>query len=90
MHQGLYLTKHPSTEERRLFFVAYPTVVYSAQNAFTQWRNGHLPEDTWIMYEKGLAMTMRMPGGLLFRRERRWLFSNAFQTEVDAAIAKRM
>jgi AmiR/NasT family two-component response regulator len=40
------------------------------------------------MYEKGLAMTMRSPGGLMFWRERRWLFNKAFQTEVDAAITK--
>jgi len=77
-------------DERILFFVAVQTVVYSAQNAFTQWRNGHLPEGVWTMYEKGLAMTMRSPGGLVFWRERRWLFSKAFQTEVDAAIAKPM
>jgi hypothetical protein len=32
-------------DEKLLFFVAYQTVTYSAQNAFTQWRNGHLPDD---------------------------------------------
>jgi hypothetical protein len=83
----------PSTlsgDEKRLFFVAVQIVVYSAQNAFTQWRNGHLPEGVWTMYEKGLAITMRSPGGLMFWHERRWLFGSAFQAEVDAAISKPM
>lgn len=65
-------------------------VVYSAQNAFAQWRTGHLPESVWTMYEKGLAISMRSPGGLMFWHERRWLFGSAFQAEVDAAISRPM
>ncbi len=79
-----------SADEKRLFLVTVQIVVYSAQNAFTQWSNGHLPEGVWTMYEKGLAITMRSPGGLMFWSERRWLFSNAFRAEVEAAIAKPM
>jgi hypothetical protein len=79
-----------SGDEKRLFFVTLQIVVFNAQNAFTQWHNGHLPEDVWTTYEKGLGISMRTPGGLMFWHERRWLFGNAFQAEVDAAISRPM
>jgi hypothetical protein len=77
-------------DEKALFLVVLQIVLFNAQNAFTQWRNGHLPEGVWTMYEKGLAISMRTPGGLMYWHERRWLFSSAFQAEVDAAISKPM
>ncbi len=79
-----------SGDEKRLFFVTLQIIVFSAQNAFSQGRNGHLPEGIWAMYENGLAISMRSEGGRTFWHERRWLFSSAFQTAVDAAISRPM
>jgi hypothetical protein len=77
-----------SMDERLQFFVSFQSLVHSGENAFTQWHNGHLPEGVWTAYERPMALAMRTPGGLVFWRERRWIFSEAFQSEVDAAITK--
>jgi hypothetical protein len=79
-----------SVDERLQFFVSFQSLVHSGENAFTQWRNGHLPEGVWTAYERPMALAMRTPGGLVFWRERRWIFSEAFQSMVDAAITKPM
>ena len=75
-------------DERLQFYVSFQSLVYSGENAFTQWRNGHLPEAVWIAYEKPMGLAMRTPGGLEFWRERRWIFSEPFRSKVDVAIAK--
>jgi hypothetical protein len=77
-----------SMDERLQFFVSFQSLVHSGENAFTQWRNGHLPEGVWTAYERPMALAMRTPGGLMFWRERRWIFSEAFQSKVDAAITR--
>jgi hypothetical protein len=74
--------------ERALFNCIFLACTLHSQNAFHQWRQGHLATELWDCWAFLLANMVHTDGGLKFWSERRYMFSQAFQSEVDG-IARR-
>jgi hypothetical protein len=77
------------TSEERARFVCMDMTVFShCQNAFDQWRSGHLRTDLWVGWESVLMNIVHTPGGAAFWHDRGYMFSNDFQKEVSLAMRR--
>jgi hypothetical protein len=70
-------------------FVSISMVYLSdAQNAFHQWKEGHLADELWSCWEALLMNLVNTPGGAAFWRERSYIFGAQFQREVKNIMSR--
>jgi hypothetical protein len=77
-----------STVDRAAFNCIFLAFTSHAQNAFHQWRQGHLANEMWTCWEFLLSNMVYSNGGLALWRERSYVFAEDFRAEVEA-IAQR-
>jgi hypothetical protein len=68
-------------EKAQLVCSVMAIMVYN-QNAFDQWRVGHLRADLWAGWESLMMNIVHTPGGAAIWRERGYAFTKDFQDEV--------
>lgn len=77
------------TDLERAQFVAISMAFLSdAQNAFHQWKEGHLADELWACWEALLMNLVNTPGGAAFWRERSYIFGKHFQDEVKNIMSR--
>jgi hypothetical protein len=74
--------------ERAQFNCIFLAFTSHSQNAFHQWRQGHLANELWMCWEALLMNMVHTPGGVGFWRERSYVFAQDFREEVDAMAAR--
>lgn len=75
-----------SAEERYLFFANWMPFLMNLQEAHSKWMEGALVEERWKFWDQ-LAITIALSPALINVWEtRRFAFSEAFQTYMDAKI----
>ena len=77
-----------SVVDRAVFNCIFLAFTSHSQNAFHQWRQGHLANELWACWEFLLSNMVHTNGGLALWRERSYVFAEDFRVEV-AAIAQR-
>ena len=71
--------------EKAQFVCIYMAFLSHCQNAFHQWRQGHLSDDLWIGWDK-LMMNLNTPGGAAFWAERSYVFGQDFRDHFDKQL----
>lgn len=74
--------------ERAQFNCVFLAFTSHSQNAFHQWRQGHLATELWASWEALLMNMVHTPGGVAFWRERSYVFAQDFRDEVEAIIRR--
>ena len=59
------------------------------QNAFHQWREGHLSDGLWAGWEALVMNLVNTPGGAAFWVERGYVFGQDFQGHVAEVMARK-
>jgi hypothetical protein len=77
-----------TSTERAQFNCIFLAFTSHSQNAFHQWRQGHLANELWSCWEALLMNTVHTPGGIAFWRERSYVFAQDFRREVEAMAAR--
>ena len=77
-----------NTVDRAVFNCIFLAFTSHAQNAFHQWRQGHLANELWACWEFLLSNMVHSNGGLALWRERSYVFAGDFRVEVET-IAQR-
>ena len=77
-----------SPAETTQFNCTYLAFLSHSQNAFHQWRQGHLAGDLWACWEALLMNMVHTPGGAEFWRQRSYVFAPDFG-EAVATIMRR-
>jgi hypothetical protein len=77
-----------TTVERAVFNCIFLAFTSHAQNAFHQWREGHLANELWTCWEFLLSNMIHTKGGVAVWRERSYVFAEEFRVEVEA-LAQR-
>ena len=77
-----------SAAERAQFNCIFLAFTSHSQNAFHQWRQGHLAYELWACWEALLMNMVHTVGGKAFWRERSYVFARDFREEVDAIAAR--
>jgi hypothetical protein len=78
-----------TTAEKAQFVCTYMAFLSHSQNAFHQWRQGHLANELWACWEALLMNLVKTPGGATFWRERSYVFGQDFQDEVKAIMSRQ-
>jgi hypothetical protein len=74
--------------EKAQFVCVFMAFLSHSQNAFHQWREGHLSDGLWRGWEALMMNLVNTPGGAAFWQERGYVFGQEFQDHV-AEIMKR-
>jgi len=74
--------------EKAQFVCTFMAFMSHSQNAFHQWRLGHLAKDLWACWEALMMNLVNTPGGAEFWRERSYVFGTEFQDEVRAIMVR--
>ena len=74
--------------EKAQFVCTFMAFLSHSQNAFHQWRQGHLADQLWACWEALMMNLVNTPGGAAFWRERSYVFDRSFQDEVAAIMAR--
>jgi hypothetical protein len=77
-----------SPAEKAQFVCTMMAFLSRSQNAFHQWKEGHLSDGLWAGWEALMMNLVNTPGGAAFWGERGYVFGEEFQDHV-AAIMKR-
>jgi len=77
-----------TADEKTQFVCTYMAFLSHSQNAFHQWREGHLASGLWACWEALMMNLVNTPGGAAFWAERSYVFDEAFRDEVTV-IMKR-
>jgi hypothetical protein len=77
-----------SVVDRAVFNCIFLAFTSHSQNAFHQWRQGHLANELWACWELLLSNMIHSNGGLALWRERSYVFAEDFRVEVET-IAQR-
>lgn len=77
-----------SAAERAQFNCLFLAFTSHSQNAFHQWRQGHLANDLWTCWEALLMNMVHSSGGMAFWRERSYVFAQDFRDEVEVIAAR--
>jgi hypothetical protein len=77
-----------TADEKTQFVCTYMAFLSHSQNAFHQWREGHLASGLWACWEALMMNLVNTPGGAAFWAERSYVFDAEFRDEV-ATIMKR-
>jgi hypothetical protein len=75
--------------ERAQFNCIFLAFTSHSQNAFHQWRQGHLANEFWACWEALLMNMVHTTGGVAFWRERSYVFADDFRREVEAMAARK-
>ncbi len=78
-----------SATERAQFNCIFLAFTSHSQNAFHQWRQGHLANELWTCWEALLMNMVHTSGGVAFWRERSYVFAQDFRDEVNAMAARK-
>ena len=73
-----------SAVDRAVFNCIFLAFTSHAQNAFHQWRQGHLASELWACWESLVSNMVHSNGGLALWRERSYVFAEDFRVEVEA------
>lgn len=77
-----------SPAEKAQFVCTMMAFLSHSQNAFHQWKEGHLSDGLWAGWEALMMNLVNTPGGAAFWGERGYVFGKEFQDHV-AIIMKR-
>jgi hypothetical protein len=77
-----------SADEKPTFICVFTAYVSHAQNAFHQWRDGHLSVELWSCWKALLYTIVHTPGGADYWGERAYIFSREFQHEVNLIMSQ--
>jgi hypothetical protein len=77
-----------TSDEKAQFVCTFMAFLSHSQNAFHQWRLGHLAKDLWTGWEALMMNLVNTPGGAAFWGERSYVFGKDFQDEVRALMAR--
>jgi hypothetical protein len=75
--------------EKAHFVCTYMAFLSHSQNAFYQWKEGHLSTDLWKGWEALMMNLVNTPGGAAFWRERCYVFGEKFQHHVDEIMTRK-
>lgn len=75
--------------EKAHFVCTYMAFLSHSQNAFYQWKEGHLAADMWKGWEALMMNLVNTPGGSDFWRERCYVFGEKFQQHVDEIMRRK-
>ena len=75
--------------EKAQFVCTFMAFLSHSQNAFHQWKQGHLSNGLWRGWEALMMNLVNPPGGAAFWAERSYVFGQEFQNEI-AELMKRM
>jgi len=75
--------------EKAHFVCTYMAFLSHSQNAFYQWKEGHLSADLWKGWEALMMNLVNTPGGALFWRERCYVFGEKFQSHVNEIMTRK-
>ena len=76
------------TTAREQFTCFGMAVLSFYQNAFDQWRVGHLRTDLWTGWETLLTNFLHTPGGAVFWGDRGYAFGTDFQSHVTRIMSR--
>ena len=74
--------------DRAVFNCIFLAFTSHAQNAFHQWRQGHLANELWTCWEFLLSNMVHSNGGMALWRERSYVFAEDFRVEVEAIVQR--
>ena len=74
--------------EKMQFVCTFMSFLSHSQNAFHQWREGHLSEGLWAGWEALVMNLVNTPGGAKFWSERGYVFGKEFQDHVAKVMAR--
>ena len=77
-----------SPPQKAQFVCTFMAFMSHSQNAFHQWRQGHLADDLWACWEALMMNLVNTPGGAAFWEERSYVFGDEFGAEVKALMAR--
>ena len=71
------------------FFAFFMNTVFTLQSAFYQWREGALDEAFWTSWSQIITNIHTGPGYRLFWEQRKYLFTEEFQTYCETELFSR-
>ena len=74
--------------EKAQFVCTFMALMSHSQNAFHQWRQGHLAKELWACWEALMMNLVNTPGGAAFWRERSYVFDRGFQDQVKEIMGR--
>lgn len=77
-----------SPEQKAQFVCTFMSFMSHSQNAFHQWRQGHLADDLWACWEALVMNLVNTPGGAAFCVERSYVSGEEFGAEVSSLMAR--
>ncbi|UCC24542.1 MAG: hypothetical protein JSU98_12480 [Gemmatimonadales bacterium] len=77
-----------AVQEKEQFTCFAMAVMSFYQNAFDQWRMGHLRDDLWTGWETLLVNFLHTPGGTSFWSDRAYVFGTDFQAHMAEVMAR--
>jgi len=86
--KGCISAEELDTAAREQFTCFAMAVLSFYQNAFDQWRVGHLRTDLWTGWETLLTNFLHTPGGAAFWRDRGYAFGSDFQTHLNRIMQR--
>jgi hypothetical protein len=78
-----------SPPEKARFVCVFMALMSHSQNAFYQWRQGHLADQLWACWEALMMNLVNTPGGAAFWSERSYVFGSDFGAEVESIMRQR-
>ena len=75
-------------DEKMQFVCTFMSFLSHSQNAFHQWREGHLSDGLWAGWEALVMNLVNTPGGAKFWAERDYVFGQDFQGHVAKVMAR--
>ncbi len=77
-----------SAAEKAQFVCIYMAFLSHCQNAFHQWKQGHLSDDLWACWDT-LMMNLNTPGGAEFWAERSYVFGQEFRDYFEKLLRRQ-
>jgi len=78
-----------SASEKEQFVCTFMAFLSHSQNAFHQWREGHLANELWQGWEALMMNLVNTPGGAAFWHERGYVFGQDFQDQVHLIMGRQ-
>ena len=78
-----------SLAEKAQFVCTMMAFLSHSQNAFHQWKEGHLSDGLWAGWEALMMNLVNTPGGAAFWGERGYVFGKEFQDHVAAIMQRK-
>ena len=73
--------------EKAQFACTFMAFLSHSQNAFHQWRQGHLADELWACRQALMMNLVHTPGGAAFWDERSYVFDRGFQDEATTIMS---